>query len=313
MNLSQIQYLAGLNKYHSLRQASEQLYITPQALRQSLFALEKELDLPLIESSRTGTFLTPTGRILLEAGEEFLRVIAELKNQSHAVNSYKYLPKANFTITTVSGIANTLLAKILAYLHSEYPKIQIKMNTKATTLTILESINSDFPCNEFAFIAVYDNKNGMHPNLHHYPNLIFRPLVTSQYCCSVPKNHEIAHYKEVSLSNVLKYPLVVPYGSEDALIPLLSQYGTAKKIITITEHTVYMQFLQQDHTYLAFDRMLPSFESTLSIDSRRSIPLKENINISMGYIYHANHQFSALATEFLEAVTRFCSNHYGEV
>lgn len=74
-----------------------------------------------------------------------------------------------------------------------------------------------------------------------------------------------------------------------------------------------MQFLQQDHTYLAFDRMLPSFESTLSIDSRRSIPLKENINISMGYIYHTNHQFSALATEFLEAVTRFCSNHYGEV
>ena len=94
MNLEQIKYLAEINRCHSLRQAGEQLHVTAQALSQSLTSLEKELNLTLTESSRTGTFLTSNGHILLDAGEEFLNVIYELQNKNESKIAYKYLPTA---------------------------------------------------------------------------------------------------------------------------------------------------------------------------------------------------------------------------
>jgi len=313
MNLNQIQYLAEVNRYHSLRQASEHLYISPQALSQSLAAMEKELDIQIIESSRTGTFLTSAGKIILEAGEEFLRVLEEVKNDSKYINSYKHLLDADFTVLSVSGIANTLIAKVLTNLYQEFPKIRIQLNTNLSLPNILKSLSEDSISNEIAFISVYDYKTGILPDIKPYRNLIFKPLVNSRYCCNVPNHHEIAQYKNVSLSTVLKYPIVLSPGSEDVLLPLLKQFGTPKKVITIPEHTVYNQFVQQDNTYLSFTRLLPSFESVTATGNRKPIPLKENITISMGYVYRIGKSFSPVTTEFLEYITRFCANHYGEL
>lgn len=313
MNLNQIQYLSEVNRYHSLRQASEQLYISPQALSQSLSALEKELEIQIIESSRTGTFLTPAGKIILDAGEEFLRIIDEVKNESKTSSSYKHLVNANFDILSVSGVANTLIAKVVTNLYQEFPKIQVQINSQLSLQNMLDGLSQDTLKNDIAFISVYDYKTGILPDIKPYRNLIFKPLVSSRYCCYVPNNHEIANYKNVSLSTVLKYPIVLSPGSEDVLLPLLKQFGTPKKVITIPEHSVYNQFIQQDNTYLSFTRLLPSFESITTTGNRKPIPLKEAITISMGYVYRVGKTFSPTTVEFLEYITRFYANRYGEL
>jgi len=312
MNLNQIKYLAEINRHHSIRQAGEHLYITSQALGQSIAALEKELNLKLIESSRTGTFLTQTGRILLEAGEEFAQVIEELQNSSSSITSYKYLPKANLSILTLTGLSNTLLAKISAYFYQEYPKIQITTNTRLNLSKILTALSAEEIEDEFAFISIYHYKNGALPDLTNYPNLTFKPLTTSKYCCSVPKNHEVFHYKNISLSTVLNYPIVISSGA-DTLLPILKAYGTPKKITTIAEYPIFNQFLKQDVSHLTFERLSSSFEASLSLENRKLIPLKEDISVSFGYIYRSNHRFSPLAIEFLDATSKFCKNHYGEI
>ncbi len=312
MNLNQIRYLAEINRHHSIRQASEHLFITSQALGQSIASLEKELNLKLIESSRTGTFLTQTGRILLDAGEEFAKLIEELQNSSNPAGSYKHLPKANLSILTLTGLSNTLLAKISAHLYQEYPKIQIATNTRLNLAKILDMLSSQEIENEFAFISIYHYKDGMLPNLTDYPNLIFKPLTTSKYCCSVPKNHEVFHYKNISLSTMLNYPIVISSGA-DTLLPILKAYGTPKKITTIAEYPIFNQFLKQDTSHLTFERLSSSFEASLSLDNRKLIPLKEDISVSFGYVYRSNHKFSPLATEFLDATSKFCTSHYGEM
>lgn len=313
MNLNQIQYLSEVNRYHSLRQASEHLYISPQALSQSLSALEKELEIQIIDSSRTGTFLTPAGKIILDAGEEFLRIIDEVKSESKTSNSYKHLANANFDILSVSGVANTLIAKVVTNLYQEFPKIQVQINSQLSLQNMLDGLSQDTLKNDIAFISVYDYKTGILPDIKAYRNLIFKPLVSSRYCCYVPNNHEIANYKNVSLSTVLKYPIVLSPGAEDVLLPLLKQFGTPKKVITIPEHSVYNQFIQQDNTYLSFTRLLPSFESITTTGNRKPIPLKETITISMGYVYRVGKTFSPTIVEFLEYITRFYANRYGEL
>ena len=65
MNMEQIQYLEAINRHHSIRRASEDLHLTPQALSQSISALENSLSLTLVETSHKGTYLTQQGTLFL--------------------------------------------------------------------------------------------------------------------------------------------------------------------------------------------------------------------------------------------------------
>jgi len=309
MNFDQIRYLAAISRHHSLRHACEHLHVTAQALSQSISTLEKELNLSLTESSRNGTFLTPNGYVLLEAGEKFLHVISELQSQSASSNAYKYLPEANISILTVDGMANTLLPKILSQLYLDYPKIQIKLNHQLSCSQILTTL-ADTTEYELAFISIFHYKDGILPNLKQYPTLTFQPLVSSKYCCSVPKNHEIYHYNSLSLSTALKYPVMIYKTGEELLLPLLNSYAIPKKIICIPDFATFNQLLQTAPN-LTFNRLLSSYDSTLPVNNRKLILLKENITISFGYVYRNNHTFSPMIKEFLDVVSTFCINHYG--
>lgn len=312
MKLDQIRYLMAINQYHSLHQASEKLFITPQALSQSIAALEKELNLKLTESSHNGTFLTKNGHILLDAGEDFLRVITEMQNAENFV-SYKNLPTAKISVPTVAGMANTLMPKIISFFYQEYPEIQLKIRAEQSCFALLESMNSHQLQTEFAFISHFQYIGGSIPNLPLYPNLKFEPLISSRYCVSVPENHEIYRYKSVSISTVLKYPILVLRDSAEITIPLLNAYGTPQKIIFIDDYAVFNQMVQSHTPYLTLNRMSSSFETSMSTNHRKNILLKENIQTNFGYICRIDSELSDVSKEFLDAVHRYCLNHFGAI
>ena len=110
MHTNQILFLAEINRTHSLHKASENLHITPQALSQSITALEIELNIKITESSRKGTTLTREGLILLEAGEIFLSTIEEI--QGIQTTNYRFLPNAELSIFATDALllsANCIL------------------------------------------------------------------------------------------------------------------------------------------------------------------------------------------------------------
>lgn len=309
MNLEQIHYLAEINSCHSLRQASEKLHITAQALSQSISSLENELGLHLTESSRRGSYLTKDGHILLDAGEEFLRILAELQSNSRCA-CYKYLPKSSFDILAVEGLNNAVLPNIIAQLYLDYPKISVKISNMGSCKQILDSLCS--PCkHDFAFISVYSYKDGTIPDLSEYPALSFQPLFSSKYCCTIPEGHEIAHYNSVSLNTILKYPLLLHKPSEELLLPLLKAYGTPKKIISIPDFPVFNQLLN-DSPYLSLVRLSHSFDASLPLNKRRFLPLKENITIMFGYAYRKECELNPADKEFLDYISTYCKSHYGD-
>lgn len=310
MNLEQIHYLAKINQCHSLRQASEKLHITAQALSQSISSLENELGLHLTESSRHGSYLTKEGHILLDAGEEFLRVVAELQSASQQT-SYKYLPKSSFNILAVEGLSIAILPNIISQLYLEYPKISVKICNMNSCHQLL-----DYLCNscehDFAFISVYKYKDGTLPDLSQYPSLEFQPLFVSKYCCTIPEGHEIAHYSSVSLNTILKYPILLHKPSEEILLPLLEAYGTPKKIISIPDFSVFNQLLN-DSPYLSLVRLSNSFDASMPLNKRRILPLKDNINIVFGYVYRQDSELKPANKEFLDYVSAYCKSHYGDL
>ena len=308
MNLEQIHYLAEINRCHSMRKASEKLHITAQALSQSISSLETELGLALTENSRRGSYLTKDGHIILEAGEEFLQVLKELQRKSLST-SYKYLPKADIPILSVDGMANTILPKIFSQLYLDYPNTNIDLDYTLSCQQILDTLSKSQEY-EVAFMSFYDCANISLPDFQKYPNLEFHPLFISKYCCSIPEGHEIYHYNSVSIYTVLKYPIMIYKTGEDVLLPLLNAFAPPKKIISIPNFAVFNQ-LVQDSQYLTFNRLSSSFDSSMPLNKHKLLPLKENINISFGYVLRKDCSLTPLTKELLDYVENYCKNHYG--
>ncbi len=308
MNTDQIIYLSSVNRYHSLHKASEDLHITAQALSQSLSSLEKELNLKLTESSRKGTFLTVNGRILLEAGEDFLRTIAELQNQS-IQNSYKHLPNAKLSILVTEGISNTLLPKALSKIYLNVPNILINQKQLNSTSELLNIISQSSEY-EIAFASIFKYKNGTLPNLQEYSKLEFQPIITAKYCCSVPPSHEIYHYNSVSIATVLKYPIILSSSGEDIMLQLLKSYAEPKKILSVPDFATYTSIVNTS-PYLAFNRLFSSYDSSFPTNGRKLILLKEDITVSFGYVYRKGHKFSSAMQEFLTVVSEYLTTEYG--
>ena len=65
MNTDHLKYLIAIGKTKSMSQASESLFITPQALSFAIRKLEEELGMPLLIRSSSGTELTENGQWLV--------------------------------------------------------------------------------------------------------------------------------------------------------------------------------------------------------------------------------------------------------
>lgn len=66
MNTDHLKYLIEISKSSSLQQASEKLFVSPQALSKAMANLESELGMPLLVRSYNGVRLTVNGWWLVE-------------------------------------------------------------------------------------------------------------------------------------------------------------------------------------------------------------------------------------------------------
>ncbi len=310
MNTDQILYLAEINRSHTLQKASELLHITPQALSQSLIALEEELRLTLTKRSRNGTFLTREGLIVLEAGQEFLSVISELQNPA-GFTQLKHLAHADLKILVSPGLLDTFLPKGISRLYLDYPSARIKLESMPV-YEALRALNGGALDTELLMLSIYSYEGQILPDLRQYPMLNYQPITKSRYCCSVPENSEVVHYSSISIVNALRYPILLFTPTEELLLPLMQHFGKPSKLISVPNFSVFRQLLRDDKTSLTFSRQFRTFETMMTLDGRKLIPLKEDITISIGYVYRKDHTFSAAMQDFVSYLTNFYANQYGE-
>ena len=81
MNTDHLKYLIAIGKTKSMSQASESLFITPQALSFAIRKLEEELGMPLLIRSSSGTELTENGQWLVNLSSQFFDNIAFRQEQ----------------------------------------------------------------------------------------------------------------------------------------------------------------------------------------------------------------------------------------
>lgn len=79
MRIEQLEYLAAVTRFGSLRRASEQLHISQPAISEAIRKLERELGVTLLDRHRSGARISLAGRELLQPIVDVLESIDRLK------------------------------------------------------------------------------------------------------------------------------------------------------------------------------------------------------------------------------------------
>lgn len=85
MYIEQFVYLKAISQTGSLRAASEQVFVTEQAMSSAIRKLEKECGVSLLRRSNKGVSLTEHGQYVLEKADVILQSIEDIQKHFSVV------------------------------------------------------------------------------------------------------------------------------------------------------------------------------------------------------------------------------------
>ncbi len=308
MHTDQIRYLAAIDEKHSLRKASQELHISPQALKLSLDALEREFGTTLFDRSRGGTYLNEKGRELLDLGAAFLKGIDALK-VNYVNEGYQYLPRMKAVVYTTPGLANTLVAKAISELTVKFPQSEIDLETMPSS-ALISTVKAQKNVKSLAIASVYRYNETVLPDLSQHYGLEFKPIVKSAYYCSIPRDLNISRYNSISMSTILKHPILI-YGPTEAIaMPLIKLFGEPERVRLVKDFAVYYDLLQNDRESLAFSQFFGSHETLVPHENRRLVPINENIEVQIGLLLNSKKEAPAEMGDLAQFMSEYIRKRY---
>jgi len=136
--LKQLQYFICIADSKSFRKAAEELGVSQPTLSSQIYLLEQCLQITLLERSRKGTFVTPSGHELLNNARQVMEQMKGLVDQASMMNLG---PGGTFRIGVSPTVGPYLLPYILPDLHQEYStlKLYVRENMpRALEIDLLE-------------------------------------------------------------------------------------------------------------------------------------------------------------------------------
>lgn len=193
-NLRIYKYVDKIAKTGSIRQAAEQLYITPSALNRRLLALEQELGVKVFERLGRGVRLSTAGELFIDHIRKHLSETETLKSQ---IEDLSGLRRGHVTIACTQAALPFFIPNEIQKYQKKFPQVNFSVLNKDGTEAAIALLNHT------ADIA-----------------LVFDQLRQSDFqtASAIPqsvhaimaKSHYLASKSQVSISECLNYPLALP-------------------------------------------------------------------------------------------------------
>lgn len=186
MEIKQVKYFLAVAEAGSFSTAAEELYISQSSLSKQIIALEKELELQLIDRSKRKVSLTEAGNIFYKHA---VQINGLHKNMLADIGEYKKTT-ASLSIAAIPVIAQYGIASYLAKFKIVYPNIVFNLEEReaSTVLPALQKHEYDL-----AFIRDYG------VDLNHYSSL---EIVKDKLMVAVSKEHRFSKRKSLSLAEL---------------------------------------------------------------------------------------------------------------
>ena len=132
MNLNQLRTLVTVADTSSFAEAAASLFVTPAAVSQQLRQLEQEVGAALFDRSERPPILNALGESLLPRAREVVERFDAFREFATAGPRLR----GRLTISSVSGIADTLLPETLNALRRRYPDLLIRIEEGSSQVLV---------------------------------------------------------------------------------------------------------------------------------------------------------------------------------
>lgn len=298
MTLLQLKYAIAIDEEHSIRRASRRLYVSQPRLSVAVKELEEEIGITIFKRVHNGVVTTPEGKTFIAHARTVLEEYSKLEQQYTNCSRSK---------TTFSVSMQHYMFAVEAYIKllEEYSQEDYYFTMKEThTSEVMEDVR-DFK-SEVGIIALNDFNCSMLKGLLNDYRLDFHELFRSSTYVYLCRDHPLADRTELSLKELQDYPcLVFDQGEETSFYyreETLATYDY-KKIITSNDRASSADLMKGLNGYAVGAGVL----SGVIADDLVSIRLKEQEEMTLGYIVRKGHQLSEIGKRYIEKLEE-CKN-----
>jgi LysR family transcriptional regulator, cys regulon transcriptional activator len=215
MKLQQLRYLAAVAQSDlNLTVAASRVHTTQPAISKQLKLLEDELGFELfVRKGRSLTRVTRAGEEVLTRALQMLREIQGIKGLSDDIKNAK---QGSLSIGTTHTQARYVLPQVIQTFRSRHPDVNVHLyqgtSEQIAQMAALDRID----------LAIDSGLRGL---LQHYTLL---PCYHWRLCVVVPPDHELTRIEQLSLTDLIDYPLVTyEFGPADHAAALPHAFAAA--------------------------------------------------------------------------------------
>ena len=244
MTIRQLEYVLVIARCNSISLAAKELFISQQALSESLKLLEQELHFTIFERSKKGVSLTHEGKLLIKDIEKIISCVRNWDNLAKMQNGFKPI-----VIYVQNLLRDLIIINDLKESIEMRGKLKIRWETNSIP-QIMKKLSSNEPC-----IAILN----FSPQSYIYPKIMnLKALNKCSIRCIVPEEEakmqlifrngdKIAEKEKISLNDLKEKKVVVNKGVEKtfALTQIVNASDNAAIVLPSSANAVDF-ILQRD-------------------------------------------------------------------
>ena len=262
MTIQQIIIFQTLCSEMNYSKAAEKLFMTRQAVRQNVSAMESELGGQLFENDKNHISLTSKGKLFLQESAPVLKSFETMMEHMYSDINFSFPINLGISVSLLPDFLPFLKHKIQLFCKDSFPNVDISMEEMSND-DVVSGIRSG---NLLAGI-IMDLGEKM-DGLSRYP------IVDCRLAAMVEKSHRLWSRSELYLKDLDKETVQVP-GLSDAFQPLFRTIEKEKLDIKleVSPHFYQVYYKVRDTGILGLNRYFPPENDTP--DSNRDIPLAD--------------------------------------
>ena len=259
MNMDQLKYFVDLSKTNSVSETAKRMFISHQAVSESIKRLGNELGCVLTRKTTKGIEFTDEGKIMLDYAIDILNKYEKMEQvflkKEQSFLSYKLI---RIGIGAVSS--NTFLPNILLKLHRLYPNnvFQVYEYNRQDLLSLIANDELDFG---LYTSLTKDLKNSN--NFKRYRSVMhIEKLFTDKMVCVMSKNNALSVNKTLTF-NQLKTQKHTNFGYYDAEEDEAFGANMGAPIHTSSQAEIHQLFMLEENCisimpYQVYNKNFPS-------------------------------------------------------
>lgn len=299
LSIRAMRYVQAALQHGSITSAAEAMHVAPSAIAAALNQAEDAFGMALVTRARAkGVFPTLAGRDVQRRVDDLLeRYDALLMDVSDLQSGFA----GSLAIGFNAPIAPAFLPQICAPLLAAHPDVTLSFAEADNTSVQKGLLEGQFDV--IIFVAELPN-----------PQIATQALIYAPTYCLVPADHPLAARKSVSVSEIVREPLILldRPAARGYYMELLEQCGEAFRIVATANSTEMVRSLVSAGIGVSLLNMRPREVPPYAGREIRCLPVSDassGVTLSLGFAPGPKRRLVQL---FVDACAAFCAGPEGE-